>query len=333
MKYVIAGASVRGSKHIKKGVVCQDAIAYYENESDSFYSIALADGAGSQKYSDVGAQFISEFILKYIYSHFNEIYTGSIDRYELTYTLEKALYQKAKKIAINYETIGSTLLAVCVKGDKLISIHIGDGVIAYKDINEKIHLLSHPMNGEFKDQTFFTNTNFKDKLRLGIVKIEKADSFILMSDGLSDSLYIDKDRSMVYKTTNLLFEKLNHLGIEEANKWYEQFILHSIFEKRTGDDISLIVMSKAIEDTKRFDFNETKFLLNEIDKRDEEIKSLVDQYKLEKENAKKEIQSIQENLYEYKVFTEEKCWQKIDEKVTLEKKLQELSDKPMLLER
>lgn len=240
--WIRAGVTTRGTSHIKKDIVCQDAIAEYT--VDSFYGIALADGAGSLKHSDIGAKLMTRLSLRYMSRHFNDIYTGVVKQETLLAKIEHVLQLKAKKLDIPYKEMGSTLLMVAVKHDMFISIHIGDGVISYIDKNNRVKVLSHPMNGEFSNMTFFTTTPLENRLRIVIGELKNAKAFMLMSDGLSDSLYSDKEKTMQQNTSLLLTGKVEELGEQKAIKWFENFIAHNIV-KRTGDDISLIVMHQS----------------------------------------------------------------------------------------
>jgi serine/threonine protein phosphatase PrpC len=240
MDWSIAGASIQGISHVKHDIVCQDAIA--SHRKDTFYGIALSDGAGSLKYSDIGAQLITKISLRYVEHNYDAIYDGTINQSEMVDKIENYLMKKALKLKIKFEELGSTLQLVCIKDDKLIFIHIGDGVISYVNKSGLVEVLSHPMNGEFSNQTFFTTTKYENRLRLGIGEIKDAQSFILMSDGMSDSFYINKIKQM-HKSTSRFAKFLHIHGVQEAKKFYLSVIKEYIMN-RTGDDISLIVIDR-----------------------------------------------------------------------------------------
>lgn len=269
MKWSIAGVSIRGVSHIKHNIVCQDAIA--SHRKDDFYGIALADGAGSLKHSDIGAKSITKISLRYVEHNYDAIYEGKINQYELISKIEDYLQNKALKLNIDFKELGSTLQLVCIKNDRFIFIHIGDGVISYMNKLGVVEVLSHPMNGEFSNQTFFTTTNYKDRLRLGIGEIKDAQSFILMSDGMSDSFYTNQTKQ-IHKSTSRFAKVLNVHGIEEAKKWYSNVIKANIMS-RTGDDISLIVIDRKEVDKSIELTTKTKFInhINEIIHKKQEI--------------------------------------------------------------
>ena len=240
MDWSIAGTSIQGVSHVKHDIVCQDAIA--SHRKDNFYGIALADGAGSLKYSDFGAQLITKISLRFVEHNYDAIYDGTINQSEMIDKIENYLMKKAQKFKIKFEELGSTLQIVCIKDDRFIFIHIGDGVISYVNKSGLVEVLSHPMNGEFSNQTFFTTTKYENRLRLGLGEIKDAQSFILMSDGMSDSFYINKTKQMHMSTSR--FARFLHIhGMQEAKKYYLSVIKEYIMN-RTGDDISLIVIDR-----------------------------------------------------------------------------------------
>ena len=61
IRFKTASAFVLGRSHEKRDIVCQDKT--FELVEKNYFSISLADGAGSCEYSHLGAYFITKEIL------------------------------------------------------------------------------------------------------------------------------------------------------------------------------------------------------------------------------------------------------------------------------
>jgi len=67
----VASAFVQGRGHRSKKIPCQDRV--YSIRKNSYASIALADGAGSCKHSEKGAEIVTREITKIIFRSFDTI--------------------------------------------------------------------------------------------------------------------------------------------------------------------------------------------------------------------------------------------------------------------
>jgi serine/threonine protein phosphatase PrpC len=241
----IASSYVRGQGHIKKDIPCQDRTykLVQKHKSGIFYGLALADGAGSCQYSDIGAEHITKKILYFLKSKFSYItrYRNPIP--SILKFIEKELTELANSKKIDFKELSSTLLFVVIKNDKFVIGHIGDGIIGVLNKDNSIKVVSYPENGEYSNSTFFT-TSIKHKRRLRILKgtIKNAKGFILMSDGTEESLFDKKNNSLL--KTNV--EIINWLKNNSENK-VEQALhtnLKDLISKNTHDDCSIGIMQR-----------------------------------------------------------------------------------------
>jgi serine/threonine protein phosphatase PrpC len=244
-KWCVASATARGRGHIKHGVPCQDKVAEYvtNHSSGVFYGVALADGAGSCKFSDKGAEFISNTILKKIQSEFKKTYDSKKLTEILTGYIEKELKLFSEKKKINMKDLSSTLLFVVMKNNKFIIGHIGDGVIGGLMNNGRIHVLSEPENGEFHNSTYFTTSkNNKHRLRIKKGTVKEIIGFILMSDGTSESLYDHNEKKLTKANINII----NWLTMGSKNEVDNALSknLSNLIVKKTLDDCSIAIMRK-----------------------------------------------------------------------------------------
>ena len=67
-----AGAAVQGINHVKSNIPCQDYI--FSKTFNNITVIALADGAGSYKQTEVGAKISTEFVANFICDNFQILF-------------------------------------------------------------------------------------------------------------------------------------------------------------------------------------------------------------------------------------------------------------------
>ena len=181
---------VCGRKHLKNGTPCQDKTISFSNNEISV--IALADGAGSATHSQYGAEVAVKAITDYLSNSFTDIYNceKAIDVKEnIIGEVQRRLKEEEKKHLCTLGNLASTLLAVAIKDDNYIIVHLGDGVIGY--VKEGVlRVASKPENGEFSNTTVFTTSyNVINSIRVYKGKTYGITSFVIMSDGTSISFY------------------------------------------------------------------------------------------------------------------------------------------------
>ncbi len=202
MNYQINYSSVRGSKHETQNKSNQDAVAYQKRENVAV--IALADGAGSRKWAEVGAKTVVHTIAEYVCDHFEHLLTLSND--EIQQELFEVLRQALHSVATQYDEesiheFGSTLLFVGSDTQNHLLGHLGDGcIIGYTD--DTFILLSYPENGADENTTYFT-TSFcaKEHLKIRKENTNEMNGVLLLSDGLMpllfDSGYLTKKNDKI----------------------------------------------------------------------------------------------------------------------------------------
>lgn len=241
----IASAYVQGRGHLIKNIPCQDKV--FSINENSFSIIALADGAGSCKYSDKGAEIVTKKVSQIFKTNFNKLNRQEIEKLQKyiisNLIIELNKYSKVNNISVN--ELASTLLFVAIKKEYYIVGHLGDGVIGYKDKENNINVLSHPHNGEYSNSTFFvTSKNAHNFLRIYKGKIDNIEGFILMSDGSEESLYDKKNRFL--SSANLqMINWLDNNSSKQVSKALNNN-LNNYIKKRTFDDCSIGIL-KIVE--------------------------------------------------------------------------------------
>ena len=221
--------NIRGKSHIKSETPCQDK--YFYLSRNGITAVALCDGAGSRELSHFGAEAVSRTVC--------ELLCDDI-RVSKEY-MHLCIIEKLKELGENVGDFACTLLYVAYNEDDFVAGHIGDGVMGI--YREDYELLSSPHNGLYKNETFFvTDSDALDNFRTYEGYMDDVNGFVLMTDGLADSLF--------NSTTNELSRSLKGLSDliiteseKEASETFEQTVKTHIVP-RTTDDISGIIILK-----------------------------------------------------------------------------------------
>ena len=218
----IVVASKRGRSHAQEGKPRDDDFSVSFNPQNGWYILAVADGAGSAKYSREGSRVACETVEAYCKERLAE-QGDAFEKAVKTYANEKSqetlkpviekiheiLFKAAteaykaisKKVedcqgsAVLKDFSTTLLLAVCRKfsfGWFIASFGVGDGAIAIYDKNsDGIKLLNEPDGGEYAGQTRFLTMDsiFRDKTRIKMSIVPDFTALMLMTDGISDPFF------------------------------------------------------------------------------------------------------------------------------------------------
>ncbi|MGL5202993.1 PP2C family serine/threonine-protein phosphatase [uncultured Cetobacterium sp.] len=244
MNFKVCGVSVRGRAHEIENSPCQDSIFYKSYGNKSF--IALGDGAGSKKFSQIGSKVITSEICGILNRDFDYIYKAKAAEAKnfIISKLCNSLQIEASKKNIAVSELSSTLMFLGIKDSKLIIGHLGDGMICMKK-GEKIEILSKSEEREYSNTTYFVSPKNAMKLNLfrGDLNILKAvKGFFLFTDGCENFLY-SKRLDSVNPILNEVLNFLNKKSEKQVNKQIKISINSCIKEKKTFDDCSLGILS------------------------------------------------------------------------------------------
>ena len=303
-KWSITGAAVQGRSHIKSGIVCQDKIYYLEK--NGIFSMVLCDGAGSARYSQVSAEAVSKLVAENFIINFDKYYenenANDVKNILLNSILE-LLGEISEENKYDIKDLACTLLAVAIKNEKKLVLHLGDGVIGYVK-NNKLNVLSSPENSEFANMTVFvTSENAVNKIKLYKVFDDEIENFVMMSDGAGDSLYSKNEN----KLANILYKWFNFNSIYKNSIMNEKlnFVFEKVIKEKTFDDCSIILASRRKNALENTELNiKNRYLvkiLNELNKKDEmSLKELTNKIKLSNKriNQKKTLKKM---IFEFRL--------------------------------
>jgi len=229
--------AITGKKHKTEGKICQDFVAKVIKDDKA--CIVLADGAGSAKFSHIGASIV----VNYIKNCFQKDGCEDLFLDKLISLLKK----HAEKREVNLKDFASTLLFVGIDQEKYKIWHIGDGVIGAIYNNGDAKVLSEGFNGEFANETVFITTEGVEKFLVkleGNWKQENIKAFFIMSDGMAHAIYNKHSKilgNLIYKLYQWFLEEKNIKRLKKQIKSYKE-----VFYKRTYDDLSLCILGRLL---------------------------------------------------------------------------------------
>jgi len=175
--------SIAGHKPKKYTEKNQDSCAYGKNKK--YCCLCLADGAGSKKYSSLGANCLVHDVCDYLMDNaamLLEEDSAKIRSQAVLY-IRDSLKKTAEQQNVNYSELSSTLMCFLTDGRKYLTIHLGDGVIL-AERDGCLNVLSFPMNGDSKRSTALTTMmNFEHHLRVCKETCELISIVWMMTDG------------------------------------------------------------------------------------------------------------------------------------------------------
>ena len=268
---------VIGKLHITNQLPCQDRTFYYE--ANGVKVLSLADGAGSKKLSQIGADIVCkeictllannfvEYLLKFEFQNTDknkhEKNMASLSKVIINH-LVNALKKQAIELNVGVEELSSTLLFVAVKDNHYIMGHLGDGVIAglYSENNTtRVRVLSDPENGEKKNVTYFVPDSDADQhLRLEVGRMNNLKGILLTSDGAGTVLFNNQTiDGNVIKIFNNFIGKTS----DEYEKILRNF-LENMISNYSSDDLSFNVLLLENADTETISKEYGYYLLSNI---------------------------------------------------------------------
>ena len=251
-KWKTCGIAVQGKDHIDAGVVCQDNVAALC--ANGVHAIALSDGGGSRKFSQIGSEYSTKAAVQLLVERFDDFYVrmeriaqGGRNaqslllalRLEILDAVLNALREQvsAERALLDF---GCTLQFAAVKDGRYIAGHVGDGVMAalyQRGLARRVEVLSHPENGEGPNVTFFvTDHNAKDHLRLLHGECHQLEGILMMSDGPEELLY--SAANGMHQNTQKLFDNFAGVGEMQYRDNLERFLSRTV-ARHSFDDLSL----------------------------------------------------------------------------------------------
>lgn len=242
----IVPASVTGTSHHKQDLPCQDNYNY-KTLSQDILLVAVADGAGSAKLSDIGSKVASQTAIDAISQ---QLISASVNE---TVTWKDCLTEalKAAQMAVQTEAtvhealsrdLATTLILVVATPELVAVAQVGDGAAVVADDDGKITALTQPEQGEYLNETKFLIC--PDAIETAQVTIWQGQPahLAVFSDGLQMLALKMPDATPHRPFFTPLFRFVASVSDPtEAQEQLEAFLRSPRVTERTDDDLTLIL--------------------------------------------------------------------------------------------
>ena len=239
-----------GVRHQKYGLPCQDY-----GEYRLFGSViigAVADGAGSAKYSDLGSQLAVKSMLAYLEKFEQEFSCSSSELIaksankifaEGTQQVISILSNKAISNHCDLNELACTLIAFIATSNWIAAMQIGDGFLVLRLHDEPSYqLLFHPDKGEFiNETTFITSGNISEIMQVQTI-VGNLKFICASTDGLENVCINLRDWlpfAPFFKPLETYLEETNNP--EKDKQYLIQFLESECLQSRTNDDKTLLL--------------------------------------------------------------------------------------------
>ena len=245
MTWMWAGATCRGTSHVRDGTVCQDTCrCIVVGEAHDVLVATVSDGAGSARFSKFGSVITCRTISEAARAHFAKSRCTPADEeaWEWVDLARDRLLIASEKLQVTRRELAATLIAVIATDADTLVLHVGDGAAVCK-IDQKWLVPSWPAQGEYASTTFFITDDPAPDLR--ITRLPYTDAVAVFSDGLERLLLRFSDRTVAEtffdKQVTTVRTNSRPGQAQFVNASLRQFLDSTKINERTDDDKSLIV--------------------------------------------------------------------------------------------
>jgi Protein phosphatase 2C len=248
MSWKAIARSSKGTSHKKLEICCQDYGNYKTIKTDLIIG-AVADGAGSAKNSDLGAELAVTKIIQHLKKRFEKRTNFPNDEQEVkkifAESLEKVLKDlnnEAKNKNFSVDDLACTLLAVVSKPEWFAAMQIGDGFVVIRSKEEeKYEILFPPDKGEYiNETTFVTSSNALNAMRVE-VRSQPIEFICAATDGLERVAIDMKDWTPFSPFFQPLDKYMKETSDLETEDEIKNFLDSDRLNARTDDDKTLLL--------------------------------------------------------------------------------------------
>lgn len=245
----LAAARQRGASHEATGKVCQDAYGL-AMPSPEMLVVAVADGAGSAEYADVGASLAASGGLARLCERLAEDW-AALDEARLKIILREGLV--AAKEAVEAEAaarrtsardLATTLILMIARPELIAVTQVGDGATVVASQAGEITALTLPPAGEYiNEATFLTSADALDTAQTVIWK-GRAGQLAAFSDGLQLLCLKWPECHPHEAFFSPLFKFISSAEDEvQAGRELASFLGSERIKELTDDDLTLVLAS------------------------------------------------------------------------------------------
>jgi len=245
------GARVTGPSHIKKGIPCQDAMAF-EAIRETTAVIAVSDGLGSAEFSEIGSEIAVRTSSGTISDLFREK-IGDTTLADITKNREiieksflnarEAIRRYAEENNIPPGKLACTLMVLLIDRNYVSCGHVGDGGIVGIREGEPV-IISDPGYSEYINETTpVTSDKWRSDFRIN-ENIPGIDSVFVFTDGCQRAVLTKPGGKYQPHTPffNPFYRYINSItDFDEASEDLKNLLSSGMMAENSEDDKTLVV--------------------------------------------------------------------------------------------
>lgn len=247
------GASVMGVSHQRDGKPCQDYWRHCHLPTGEFV-VAVADGAGSARMAQAGAQLVVEGALAAVQAFRQRYQPASRKAWRdlIAYAFgaaQQTVAQQAAQTGYTTRDYSATLALALVTPELVVCGLIGDCAMVLATDQGELRSLCPPQRGAYANTTYFaTHQPHHERLDLQLWE-GRVRRLALFSDGLlSLAMNIEENRPYAPFFTPLFAFADEATDSVEAAQALAGFLASERVNQRTHDDKTLVLVTRAIVD-------------------------------------------------------------------------------------
>lgn len=243
------GSSVIGTSHEKLLTPCQDSCEYYSCilGSERVLLIAIADGAGSAKASEIGSKEAVAHLLRQISrSELTLIEINEQTAAEWFLSTRKRLDAVGEENGIAVPDLACTLMFAILADCCSIFGQVGDGAWVAKSSKGDYETATWPSGGEYANQTtFITSPNWREVMQFRVLR-EPLSEVAGFTDGLQNVALHFASRSVHAPFFDSKFQALRTTDDETSLRApLMDFLASPTLCERTDDDKTLVLACRS----------------------------------------------------------------------------------------
>lgn len=249
----VVGAAVQGVSHARLDLPCQDAQGYHLLP-DGTLLVALADGAGSARFSEQGADYAVGAALESLSAAFDGVEMGDpadwerriLDSFADARTAVLSLADLSEDAEITPRDFAATLTCVVASAGRLAVGQIGDGAVVAVDEAGHLFCVTRLQRGEYANEThFISEDDALDQVVIDVIEMDAA-ALAVMSDGLIRLALKMPGQQPHAPFFQPLFQfagtvKEGEDAARKADEQLAEFLTSERVNARTDDDKSLVL--------------------------------------------------------------------------------------------
>ena len=248
----VCGVAVAGLAHHRKGLPCQDAVAWHQKPR---VVLALSDGAGSAVISERGAAALVRGMSRFVLSledamaaWLDNVKGGESDQtqiwsHRLLSHAQGLLADLAQSERRSVQDVRATLLLVVLGVTHSFWWQVGDGTIVIQSARG-LQALCNPeqAKGEFANQTCFVDSARCADVQCGLLATTDIQGVALMSDGGAEKL-VSSNASQVAKRLGAWLDDLAQKSLT-PDRLAVAYHDPAMNERTTLDDRSIVLAAR-----------------------------------------------------------------------------------------